>query len=130
MASSAPAAEAARHRTVAGALVAVVISAVTLLWAKWWPYAGRIGQLGSGHTWPGTDILTVGGVHPGDAPILHAATSFAAAYFRAVWKALVAALLIAAAVQTLVPRDAVLRLLGGRGGVTGPWSVGWRAHRR
>jgi hypothetical protein len=29
---------------VAGVLVAAVIFAVTLVWAKWWPYAGRIGE--------------------------------------------------------------------------------------
>jgi uncharacterized membrane protein YraQ (UPF0718 family) len=119
MSSSAPAAGTARDRTVAGVLVAAAIFGVTLLWAKWWPYAGRIGELGSGHTWPGTDILAVGGVRPGDAPSVHAATSFAAAYFLAIWKALAAALFIAAALQTLVPRGALLRLLGRRGGLAG-----------
>jgi uncharacterized protein len=63
-------------------------------------------------------VLSVGGVHPGDAPSWHAATSFTAAYIEAVWKALVAALLISAALQALVPRTWLLRMLNRRGRVT------------
>lgn len=49
-------------------------------------------------------MLGVGGVEPDDPPSWQAATSFTAAYLRAVWKALVAALLIGVALQSLVPR--------------------------
>lgn len=49
-----------------------------------------------------------------DAPSWHAATSFTSAYVLAVWKALVAALLISAALQSLVPRAWLLRALNRR----------------
>jgi hypothetical protein len=72
----------------------------------------------------GSSVLGVGGVRPGDAPSWHAATSFTSAYVQAVWKALVAALLISAALQSLVPRTWLLRLLNRRGRVA---SAGWRS---
>jgi hypothetical protein len=106
-------------RTVTGVVAAAAIFTAALLWAKWWPYAGKIGDVGASHTWPGSDILGVGGVRPGDAPSRHAATSFAGAYFLAIWKALVAALLIGAALQTLVPRRWVARVTARRGPVSG-----------
>jgi uncharacterized membrane protein YraQ (UPF0718 family) len=60
-------------------------------------------------------VLTVGDVSPGDAPSWHAATTFFSTYLQAIWKALVAALLISAAVQAFVPRSWLLRLLNRRG---------------
>jgi uncharacterized protein len=56
-------------------------------------------------------------VQPGDPPSWQAGTTFASAYVQAVWKALVAALLISAAVQSLVPRRWLLRVLNRRGRV-------------
>jgi hypothetical protein len=109
----------ARARAVTGVLLTAVVFAGTLLWAKWWPYAGKIDDVGTTHAWPGSDILRVGGVQPGDAPSWHAATSFTTAYFLAVWKALVAALLIGAALQALLPRAWLLRVMAGRGRVSG-----------
>jgi uncharacterized membrane protein YraQ (UPF0718 family) len=100
---------------VAGVLVAAVVFVVTLLWAKWLPYAARASDLQAGGAWSGSSVLGVGGVRPGDPPSWHAATSFAAAYIQAVWKALVAALLISAALQSLVPQAWLLRLLNRRG---------------
>ncbi|MDT7607640.1 MAG: uncharacterized protein QOG96_2143, partial [Pseudonocardiales bacterium] len=50
-------------------------------------------------------------MRPGEPPSWHAALSFTVAYAAAVWKALVAALLISAAVQAWVPRAWLLRLL-------------------
>jgi uncharacterized membrane protein YraQ (UPF0718 family) len=108
-----------RTRTTTGVLVAAAIFALALLWAKWWPYAGKVTAVGSSHAWSGSDILRVGGVRPGDAPSWHAATSFASAYFLVIWKALAAALLIGAALQTLVPRAWLLRVLARRGRVAG-----------
>jgi uncharacterized membrane protein YraQ (UPF0718 family) len=54
-------------------------------------------------------------VQPGDPPSWHAATSFFATYLQSIWKALVAALLISAAVQAFVPRTWLLRVLNRRG---------------
>lgn len=104
-----------RPTALAGVLLTAVVAAALLLWAKWLPYAAKVTGLAGTHEWSGTSILTAGGVHAGDPPSWHAATSFTAAYVRAVWRALVAALLISAAVQALVPRRWLLRLLSGRG---------------
>jgi uncharacterized protein len=109
---------------VAGVLVAVVLGALLLLWAKWLPYGARIGDLEVSGTYGGSNILGVGGVRPGDAPSWAAAWSFTGAYVAAVWKALVAALLISAALQSLVPRAWLLRLLNRRGRLTGALAGG------
>lgn len=103
---------------VGGLLVAGVLFVVVLLWAKWLPYAARTSSVADSGAWSGSSILGVGGVRPGDAPSWQAATSFAGAYIGAVWKALVAALLISAAVQSLVPRRWLLRALNRRGHVS------------
>ena len=117
-ASSLPDARSARAATVAGVLVAVVVVAVALLWAKWLPYAARASSVHASGAWRRSSVLGVGGVRPGDAPSWHAATSFTSAYVQAVWKALVAALLISAALQSLVPRAWLLRVLNRRGRVS------------
>jgi uncharacterized membrane protein YraQ (UPF0718 family) len=104
-----------RGTAVAGVLLALVVAAVALLWAKWLPYQGKIAGLSSTHAWSGGSILAVGDVRPGSAPTWHAATSFFTTYLQAIWKALVAALLISAAVQAFVPRAWLLRLLNRRG---------------
>jgi uncharacterized protein len=86
------------------AIAVVGVAAALLLWAKWLPYGERIGTLVTDRAWSGSDILSVGGVRPGDPPSWEAAVSFTAAYADAVWKALVAAVLISALIQALVPR--------------------------
>jgi uncharacterized membrane protein YraQ (UPF0718 family) len=106
-----PVAGSRRSLVVAGVLVTVVLVVVTLTWAKWWPYQARIRELSGSRAWTGTSILEVGGVRAGDTPSWHAATTFTTAYVTAVWRALLAALLISAAVQTLVPRTWLLRVL-------------------
>ncbi|WP_067506364.1 permease [Actinoplanes sp. TFC3] len=116
--SSLPDPKTARAALVAGLLLAGVLFVVVLLWAKWLPYATRTSSLAASGAWSGSSILSVGGVQPGDAPSWQAATSFAGAYLTAVWKALTAALLISAAVQSLVPRRWLLRVLNRRGRVT------------
>jgi uncharacterized membrane protein YraQ (UPF0718 family) len=100
-----------RRVAAAGVLLALVVAAVALLWAKWLPYEAKIAALSDTHTWSGSSILTVGDVSPGDPPSWHAATTFFTTYLQAVWKALVAALLISAAVQAFVPRSWLLRVL-------------------
>lgn len=106
-----------------GALVGAVVLAGAafiglLLWAKWLPYGQRVGALADTGTWSGSNILTAGGVKAGDAPSWQAAVSFTVVYVQAVWKALVAALVISAAVQALVPRTWLLQVLNRRGRVS------------
>jgi uncharacterized membrane protein YraQ (UPF0718 family) len=101
-----------RWLIVGGALLGVAAVAVAgLLWAKWLPYGEKLAGLAGTHAWSGSSILTVGGVAPGDAPSWHAATSFFDTYLQSIWKALVAALLISAAVSALVPAGWAARLL-------------------
>ena len=106
-----------RRAAAAGLLLALVVAAAALLWAKWLPYEAKTVRLGATHTWSGGSILATGGVHPGDAPSWAAATSFFTAYVASIWKALVAALLISAAVQAFVPRTWLLGLLDRRSAI-------------
>ncbi|WP_245908646.1 permease [Pseudosporangium ferrugineum] len=98
-----------------GVVAALTLAVALLAWAKWLPYAAKVPGLATIGAWPGSDILGVGGVRPGDAPSWAAATSFTGAYAQAVWRALLAALLIGAALQTLLPRTWLLRTLNRRG---------------
>ena len=100
-----------RRVAAAGVLLAAVVAVAVLLWAKWLPYEAKVATLGDTRTWSGSSVLGVGGVQPGDAPTWHAATTLFTTYLQAIWKALVAALLISAAVQAFVPRAWLLRLL-------------------
>lgn len=100
---------------IVGTLLAVAVFVAVLLWSKWFPYVGKAVDAGRGHGWSGSNILAVGGVRPGDAPSWHAATSFLSAYADAVWKALLAALLISASMRALVPGSWTRRLLNRRG---------------
>jgi uncharacterized membrane protein YraQ (UPF0718 family) len=92
----------------------VAVSVAGLAWAKWAPYAAKARNARRSHRWPGSDILTVGGVRPGDAPTWHAATTFFHAYLSAIWPALVVALVMSASVQAWVPRTWLPRLLNRR----------------
>jgi uncharacterized membrane protein YraQ (UPF0718 family) len=108
---------ASRKAAVLGVLLALVVAVAALLWAKWLPYAAKVVSLRDTHKWTGSSILAHGGVRPGDPPTWHAATSFFGAYVLAIWKALVAGLLISAAIQALVPRAWLLRVMNRRGNV-------------
>lgn len=92
-----------RQSVLVPVAVAVVLAVGLLWWAKWAPYAGKARAL-VGHGWSGSSLLEAADVRPGSGPSLAAGLRFTHAYGLAVWKALVAALLISAAVQSLVPR--------------------------
>ncbi|UMB69494.1 permease [Mycobacterium paraterrae] len=105
-----------RHAgTVASAAVTLAVIVPGLLWAKWVPYAHKAATLFRTRRWPGSDILAVGGVHVGDRPSWHAATTFFQAYLASVWQALLVALLISASVQALTPRAWMQRALNRSG---------------
>ncbi|WP_231981961.1 permease [Mycobacterium sp. E2327] len=97
-----------------GAVATAAVFVTGLLWAKWAPYATKALRARRTHHWPGSNILTVGGVHSGDAPTWHAATTFFHAYVLSIWQALVVALLISASVQAFIPRSWLPRLLNRR----------------
>lgn len=99
-----------------GAFVVVAVTGET--YAKWWPYAHKVAHVVATHAVGGSSILAKAGA-PGAAPSWHAAWSFTVSYGLDIWVALVAAILIGAGVQVLLPRGALTRAFDGRGG--------WRA---
>jgi uncharacterized membrane protein YraQ (UPF0718 family) len=91
----------------------VVLFVVGLLWAKWLPYAAKTSTMATTHTWSGGAIFAKAGP-PGSAPSLSGAWHFTVAYFQSVWPAAVVGLVLAAAVDALVPKAWLLAALNRR----------------
>lgn len=98
---------------IAGTTVFAAIFALGVNWAKWTPYFHKLQGIARSHAWPGHDILAKAGP-AGSAPSFHAAWTFTSAYANAVWPGFLAALLIAAALEALIPRRWLLRALARR----------------
>ncbi|MBC2932251.1 permease [Nocardioides sp. zg-1228] len=96
---------------VAGLVVLVLVATIGFAWSKWLPYWDRALALEAAPTWPSGPIFESAG---GDGPSLSGAWDFTVAYLDAVWRAVVVGLLVAAAVDALVPRGWVTRLLNRR----------------
>lgn len=92
---------------VAGALALTAIVVTGLAWAKWLPYASKVDTLNLTGEWDGGSMLMASD----GAPSLAAAWDFATTYTKAVWRALLVSLLVAAAVDALVSRRWLVRLL-------------------
>lgn len=99
---------------LAGLAAFLVLAALLLWWAKWAPYSTRISELSTTRLWSGESLLAAAGVEQGSAPSLRAGLEVTRVYGLAVWKAVVAGLVIAAAVQALVPRAWLVGLLSRR----------------
>jgi uncharacterized membrane protein YraQ (UPF0718 family) len=95
---------------LAGLAAFLAIAAAGLWWAKWSPYGHKLIHLFATPHWSGTSSLEKAGA-AGSAPSLSGAWSFTTGYARAVWPGFIAALLIASAVDALVPRSWVLATL-------------------
>jgi uncharacterized membrane protein YraQ (UPF0718 family) len=106
-----PAGSLPRRTGLLGLVAFLAIAVAALWWAKWAPYADRLRITDATGAYPGHDVLAKAG-RPGAEPSWSGAWSFLKAYAVAVWPALVAGLLIAAAVETLLPRRWLLRALG------------------
>ena len=119
-----PPAHRARAQAILGVTVALAIAAGLLWWAKWAPYSAKIDGLSQSHQWRGHSTLSSAGIRAGQDPSWAAAWSFTVGYGQAVWKALLAALLIAAALQSLVRPDWLVRLLSRRTPVTSAMAGG------
>jgi uncharacterized membrane protein YraQ (UPF0718 family) len=102
-----------RRLEAAGLLGFAAIFALALDWAKWTPYLHKLEGIRETHVWPGHDILAKAGSAEA-APSLHGAWSFTTAYANSVWMALVAALLVSAAIEALIPRRWLLRVVSRR----------------
>ena len=92
----------------------VLVAAGALLWSKWAPYTAKVFDLSGNRAWTGGEVLRSGGVAAGDPPSLAAAVSFATDYAQAVWKALLAALVISAALHAWLPERWAARVLNRR----------------
>lgn len=104
------------RRVLTGVVVAAALFVVGLLWAKWWPYVVKIDGLADTRAWDGGALVDIAR----DAPTWwQGAWEFTVAYTDAVWKALLVGLLIAAAIDALLPRERLRRALAGRSSTAG-----------
>jgi uncharacterized membrane protein YraQ (UPF0718 family) len=110
-----------RRALVVALLAFVVVFAAGLAWAKWVPYWHKGFAVSGSHSL-GDSVIT-GGAATAPDPSWSASLDYATSYLKSIWPALVAALLISAGVQTLVPRAWPARILDDRrGGWRGPLS--------
>ena len=94
-----------------GLLLAIAV--IGLFFVKWQPYYNRAIVAAADHSL-GTSILS--GQNPAPPlPSIAAALEYGQRYFAAIWQALVVGLLLAATLETLVPRDWIARVLGTAG---------------
>ena len=112
-----------RSRTVLLALVALLVAAAGLTWAKWLPYTERATGIAGSGRYPGHSMLTAGA---GESPLARS-WRFAEVYSQAVWAALLVALVISACVDVLVPRRWLLRALDRRTSLGGSLAGGLAA---
>lgn len=104
----------ARRRTITivGVLLFFVVLVTMLAWAKWIPYFHKIPATAASGSL-GVSILTGKSAAP-PSPSLQAAISYTISYLGAIWPALVAGLLIAAALEAFLPPALLFRLLASR----------------
>lgn len=90
----------------------LVIAVVGLFIVKWSPYWTRAFSVAASHTLGNPIMYGAETVPP--AASLAAALDYAQRYFLAVWQAMVLGLLMAATIESVVPRDWLARVLGSR----------------
>jgi uncharacterized membrane protein YraQ (UPF0718 family) len=78
--------------------------------ASEWPYYLRAFAAAANHS-IGASTVTGTAAAPPEAS-LHAAWDYARAYFLAIWQAMMLGLLLAATIESSLPRDLLVRLLG------------------
>jgi len=115
-----------RRAPVVAGLAVVVLALGLLSWAKYVPYSVKVPHVLDTHS-VGASILTGDGAVEQGAS-LAAGWHFTVAYLASVWQALVAGLVLAAAVQVLLPATWLQCALGSSGGTRGGirgalWSV-------
>jgi uncharacterized membrane protein YraQ (UPF0718 family) len=111
---------------LAAGLTVVVLALGLLTWAKYAPYAVKLPDVLGTHSLGASILTSDGAVEQGAS--LAAGWHFTVAYLSSVWKALVAGLVLAAAVQVVLPPTWLQRALGSAGGTRGGirgalWSV-------
>jgi len=87
-----------------------VIAVGGLFYAKWEPYYHKAFLAAAKHSIGGSIISGHASAPPPAS--WHAAVEYALAYGKAIWQAMIVGLLVAAGVQTLLPRQWLVRILG------------------
>jgi uncharacterized membrane protein YraQ (UPF0718 family) len=90
----------------------LLIAVVGLYVVKWNPYFHRALNALSSHSIGNTFVF--GRTLAAPPASLAAAIGYAQAYFKAVWQAWILGLLLAATIESLVPKDWLVRVLGKR----------------
>lgn len=93
-----------------GGLLFAIVMVLGLYIVKWQPYYHKALLAAARHN-IGTSIITGTAAAP-PAASWQAAAGYVKTYLLAVWQAWVLGILAGAAVQTLIPKDWVVRLLG------------------
>jgi uncharacterized membrane protein YraQ (UPF0718 family) len=101
-----------RAEYIRGFAILLVIAIVGLAYVKWSPYLTRTQDVAVSHSL-GTSIVSGRDAAP-PAPSLQTGIDYTIAYMQRIWMALVLGLLLAATVDTLIPRDWLARVLGSR----------------
>ena len=91
----------------AGLGVLVFFLVIGLTWSKWLPYWDRAWTLHETAAWDGDSLFDSWG----ETVSLAGAWNFTLVYFDAVWKALLVALVVAAAIDALVRREWLVRVM-------------------
>ena len=101
-----------RVEAIRGFGLLLLIAVVGLYVVKWNPYFHRALNALSTHSIGATFVF--GKTLAAPPASLAAAIGYAQAYFKAVWQAWILGLLLAATIESLVPKDWLVRVLGKR----------------
>jgi uncharacterized protein len=96
-----------------GIILFLLIAVIGLFYVKWFPYYNRA-FIAQAHHSIGHSIL-MGDAAQAPVPSFQSALDYAFAYGKAIWQAMVLGLLLGSAVQELLPRNWIARLLGTTG---------------
>lgn len=103
-----------RRGMLVGTLATAGIAIAVLTWAKWYPYALKIPVVAGSHSLGNSVLSGKAGAPP--APSWNTALEYSLGYLGAIWQALVAGLLVAAAVEAFLPARRLLALFQARRG--------------
>lgn len=91
----------------------ILVTLAGVFWAKWDPYFGKAFHAAATHSL-GTSIIA--GTQAAPPPFSwQAALQYGIVYGKDIWEALLVGLLVGSGVQSLLPRDWLVRVLGKAG---------------
>ncbi len=99
-----------RREGLVGIALLLGLALVGLYFVKWDPYFHKALKALSTHTLGNPIVYDRSGKAP--APSLSSGLEYALTYFKAVWQAMLLGLLMAATIETFIPRDWLAKLLG------------------